>query len=275
MNKINVFPITALLATLIMSTQAVRADDAIQNPCTGPSALLALLDRPTVSDSACVVQDGQAVLEAGYQHANLTGAGGGTADNFPEAELRFGLPGNDEFVLLPPNDTLQQIPGSPHLQGFSATTVGIKHELGYTKHWLGAVESLFTLPSGSPAFGSRGTGVAFDGIVDYAPSNDTGISLQLGVTSQTNPALAGGGRFTSVNPDITFTWLPLWNLQFYGEVHGQSRTGPGLGSGFDADGGVQYLLTPSCEVDLEEGVRLSGNLGGFTHYFGAGMGFLF
>ena len=86
---------------------------------------------------------------------------------------------------------------------------------------------------------------------------------------------SGGGRFTSVNPDITFTWLPLWNLQFYGEVYGQSRTGPGLGSGFDADGGVQYLLTPYCEVDLEEGVRLSGNLGGFTHYFGAGMGFLF
>ena len=99
MNKIKFFPITALLATLIMSIQTVRADDAaIQNPCTGPSALLALLDRPTVSDSACVVQYGQAVLEAGYQHANLTGTGGGTADNFPEAELRFGLPGHNEFV---------------------------------------------------------------------------------------------------------------------------------------------------------------------------------
>ncbi|WP_298173482.1 hypothetical protein [Acidithiobacillus sp.] len=276
MNKIKFLPITALLAALIMGIQTVHADDAIQNPCAGPSALLALLDRPTVSDSACVVQYGQAVLEAGYQHANLTGTGGGTANNFPEAELRFGLPGNNEFVLLPPNDNVQRTPSdSTYFQGFSATTVGIKHELGYTKHWLGAVESLFTLPSGSPAFGNRGLGVAFNGIVAYAPSDDTGISLQLGVTSQTNPALAGGGRFTSINPDITFTWLPLWNLQFYGEVYGQSRTGPGLGSGFDADGGVQYLLTTYCEVDLEEGVRLSGNLGGFTHYFGAGMGFLF
>ncbi|MHB8115475.1 MAG: hypothetical protein ACYDDX_03885 [Acidithiobacillus ferrivorans] len=189
--------------------------------------------------------------------------------------MHFGLPGNNEFVLLPPNDNLQQVPGRPYLQGFSATTVGIKHELGYSKHWLGSVESLFTLPSGNPAFGSPGLGVAVNGIVTYAPSNDTGISLQLGITSQTNPALAGGGRFTSVNPDITFTWLPLWNLQFYGEAYGQSRTGPGQGSGFDADGGVQYLLSPYCEVDLEEGVRLSGNLGGFTHYFGAGMGFLF
>ncbi|MBU2823302.1 hypothetical protein HF283_04125, partial [Acidithiobacillus ferrooxidans] len=168
MNELKIFPVTALLATLIMSIQAVRAADTIQNPCTGPSALFALLDRPTVSDSACVVQYGQAVLEAGYQHANLAGTGGGTADNFPEAELRFGLPGHNELVLLPPNDNLQQVPGSPHLQGFSATTIGIKHELGYTKHWLGAVESLFTLPSGSPTFGSRGTGVAFNGIVDYA-----------------------------------------------------------------------------------------------------------
>ncbi len=29
------------------------------------------------------------------------------------------------------------------------------------------------------------------------------------------------------------------------------------------------------EADLEEGVRLSGNLGGFTHYYGVGSGFLF
>ena len=275
MDRIKLWPIPALLAALILGTQGSRADDAIQDPCGGRSALLAFLDRPTVSDSACVVQYGQAVLEAGYEHADLTGAGGGTADNFPEAELRLGLPGNNEFVLLPPNDNLQRIPGSPQLGGFSATTVGIKHELGYTKHWLGAVEGLFTLPSGSPAFGSQGLGVAFNGIVAYAPSDDTGISLQLGVASQTNPVLTGGGRYTSVNPDISFTWLPWWNLQFYGEVFGQSRTGPGLGSGFDADGGVQYLLTSYCEVDLEEGVRLSGSLGGFTHYVGAGMGFLF
>ncbi|MHB1321048.1 MAG: hypothetical protein ACYCY0_05740, partial [Acidithiobacillus ferrivorans] len=61
--QINFLPITALLATLIMGIQAVSADAATQNPCTGPSALLALLDRPTVSDSACVVQYGKAVLE--------------------------------------------------------------------------------------------------------------------------------------------------------------------------------------------------------------------
>ncbi|MHB1707055.1 MAG: hypothetical protein ACYCSH_13590 [Acidithiobacillus sp.] len=268
------WPIPALLAALILGTQGSRADDAIQDPCDGRSALLAILDRPTVSDSACVVHYGQAVLEAGYEHADLLGSGG-TADNFPEAELRFGLPGNNEFVLLPPNDNLQRLPGSPHLHGFSATAVGIKHELGYTRHWLGAVEGLFTLPSGSQTFGSQGLGVAFNGIVTYAPSDDTGISLQLGVASQTNPVLAGGGRYTSVNPDISFTWQPWWKLQFYGEVFGQSRTGPGLGSGFDADGGVQYLLTPSWEVDLEEGVRLSGSLGGYTHYAGAGMGFLF
>lgn len=120
------WPIRALLVSLVIGTQGVRADDDIQDSCSGSSALLAILDRPTVSDSACVVQYGQAVLEAGYEHADLTGAGGGTADNFPAAELRLGLPGNNEFVLLPPNDNLQHIPSSPHLQGFSATMVDIK-----------------------------------------------------------------------------------------------------------------------------------------------------
>ncbi len=80
----------------------------IQNPCGGPSALLAILDRPTVSDSACAVPLGQVVLELGYQHADVRGIGGGRADNYPQAELRFGLPGNNEFKILPSNYNSQR-----------------------------------------------------------------------------------------------------------------------------------------------------------------------
>ncbi len=262
----------ALLPAIAIAAHSIRAG-VIPDPCSGSSALLAILDRPTVSDSACTVPYHQAVLEMGYQYASLTG--GGSADNFPEAEWRFGLPFHNEFVFLPPNENRQHIPGASSLEGFSATTIGIKHEVGYTRRWLGAVESLFTLPSGSPGFGSAGLTVALNGILSYATSANTSVSLQLGATSQTNPVLAGGGRYASVNPDVTFTWQPRWDLQLYGEVFGQSRTGPGLGAGFDADGGVQYLVTPDWEVDLEEGTRLSGNLGGFTHYFGAGTGLIF
>ncbi|MGE5300237.1 MAG: transporter [Acidobacteriota bacterium] len=199
---------------------------------------------------------------------------------FPQAEVRVGLPGRNEFVLLPRNYNRQRMgaaSGSPaqEITGFSAVTLGLKHELGYTRHWLGAVEALFTLPSGGSAFGSRGLGMAFNGIAAYAPSEQIGLSVQLGLSSQTNPVLAGGGRFTSLVSNFVATWQPAERLQFYGEIYGQSSTGLGRGAGYNADGGVQYLITPSWEVDLEGSVRLVGDLGGFTHYFGAGMGLCF
>ncbi len=273
-------PASLVLVTLIAGqAYAEERETVIPDPCSGPSALLAILDRPTVSDSACAVPVKQVVLELGFQHASLR-APGGTADNYPQAEVRVGLPGNNEFVLLPPNYNRQRtnaISGSPtpEIAGSSAATLGIKHQLGYSRHWLGAVEALFTLPSGGAAFGSRGLGAAFNGIASYAPGGQTGLSLQLGVSSQTNPVLAGGGRFTSFNSIFVATWQPAERLQFYGEIFGQSSTGPGEGAGYNADGGVQYLITPSWEVDAEEGVRLTGDLGGYTHYFGAGTGVRF
>lgn len=260
--------------------RAGQAETAIPDPCSGPSALLAVLDRPTVADSACAVSQGQVVLEMGYAHASLEGPGSGTSDNYPQAEVRFGLPGRNELVLLPPDYTSQRThaaAGSPELRmsGLSAVTIGIKHELGYNRRWIGAVEALFTLPSGGDAFGSRGLGAAFSGIASYAPTDETGLSLQLGVSSQTEPKLPGGGRFTSLVSIFVATWQPSERLQFYGEIYGQTKTGPGEGAGYNADGGVQYLITPSWEIDVEEGVRLTGHLGGFTHYFGAGAGFRF
>ena len=246
------------------------------NPCGGPSAFLSLLDRPTFSDSACSAPLGHAVLELGFMHADVRGEGGGTADNYPEAELRFGLPGRNEFKVLASNYTSQRS-GIPEeaSSGLSAAGIGFKHELGYTAKWLGAVEGVLTLPSGNDAFGSRGLGATFSGIAAYSVTDQIGLSLQVGVSSQTDPVSAGGGRFTSFNQFLTATWDPIARLQFYGEVFGQTSAGPGEGAGFNLDGGIQYLVAHWWEVDMEEGMRLTGNLGGFTHYIGAGAGLLF
>ncbi len=279
----NAIRVSLTLLWLLVGCGQVHAEEhetAIPDPCAGPSALLAILDRPTVSDSACVVPQGQFVLELGFQHASLRGPGSGTADNYPQSEARIGLPGRNEFVILPPNYNRQRtnaVPGSPaqEISGTSAVTLGLKHEIGYTRSWLGAVEALFTLPSGGSAFGSPGLGVALSGIAAYTLSEQIGFSLQLGISSQTDPMLAGGGHFTSFVSNFVSTWQPTERLQFYGEIYGQSSTGHGKGAGYNADGGVQYLITPSWEVDLEGGVRLIGDLGGLTHYFGAGMGFRF
>jgi len=271
--------VTAFLAVVVFFLLCgyVRAEGtevAVPDPCAGPAALLALLDGPTVSDSACVVPFGHVILETDFQHTYLR-APGGTADNYPEAELRIGLPGNYEFVFLPPNYNHQRARYSSASSGLSTITTGIKHEIGYNTKWLGAVEALFTLPSGGTAFGSRGLGAAFNGILTYSLTAVIGLSLQIGVSSQTEPELAGGRRFTSLTSDLVATWQPTPKLEFYDEIFGQTNTGPGEGASYNMDGGIQYLITPSWEVDAEEGVRLIGNLGGFTHYHGFGIKFIF
>lgn len=264
--------IPVFLATVPFCGLSAKAQTATDDPCGGASPLLAIIDRPTVGDSACVVPERRVVLELGGQWTKFRDGSHGF--NLPEAEFRLGIPGNNEVVLLPPNYA-RQSGGGLVTSGESATVLGFKHELGYTGKWLGAVETLVTLPSGSAAFGSRGGGVAFNGIVNYSPTDNTSLSMMLGVASQTLPPLAGGGRYTSLNPDFVGTWAATEGLQLYGEIYGQSSTGPGQGAGWNADGGVQYLLTPSVEVDIEGGLRLAGNLGGFSRYVGVGLGLLY
>lgn len=260
-----------LVFSFMLGMTTYAQADTVDDPCGGPSALLSLIDRPTVGDSACVVSFKQAVLESGYQYQELTQSSA-KQQNLPEAEFRLGLPSNNEFVLVLPNYIHQSLlPGS----GFNATTIGIKHELGYTQTWLGAVESLFTLPSGSSAYGAQAVGVALNGIVQYTFNPTVSLSFMLGVTSQTLSHQAGGERFTSINPDVVYTYILTPKINFYGEVYGQSKTGPGKGSGFNFDGGVLYLPLKNVEVDLEVGQRISGKLAGFSHYIGAGFSLLF
>lgn len=253
--------------------------DSLVIPCTGPSGLLGLLDRPTVGDSSCVVPEGKAVAEAGFTLGRLSGMAG-NIDTVPNLELRFGLADNSELVWLPPN--YQYIWSGPRdgiaavsQRGLGPTTLGIKHEIGFNAHWQWTAEALATLPSGDRQFGSHGLGGAVNGIVSYSSSGPLGVSLMLGVTSETDPAAAGGRRFQSVNPDLVVTWQSSARLQYYLEAYGQSHSDYGQGWGSDADGGVQYLVTPRFEIDFEAGVRIQGSLGGFDHYAGAGIGVLF
>lgn len=254
-----------------------RADDSA--PCTGPSALLPLVDRPTVGDSSCIVPAGSTVLETGVTLGRLSGLPG-DIDTGPNLELRWGLADDSELVWLPPNYQYQHTPavdgqGSVTLRGLGASSLGIKHQLGYTGHWQWTAETLATLPSGSRHFGSAGLGVAANAIVSYSSDGPFGASLMVGVTSATGSVADGGQRFVSVNPDFVVTWQSTARLQLYAEVYAQSHTAHGEQWGTDADGGVQYLVTPRLEVDVEEGVRIEGNLGGFAHYAGVGMALLY
>src|SRR5580700_5009435 len=87
------------IALLLISAIAVNAfADTIDNPCAG---VLNLVDRPSNSDSACVIPFKQAMLEAGYQYQQLSNSNG-QLQNFPEAELRIGLPASNELTVQLP-----------------------------------------------------------------------------------------------------------------------------------------------------------------------------
>jgi hypothetical protein len=254
------------------------AGEEKSDPCSAssPTALFAFLDRPTFSDSACPVPFGHAVLEMGLVRATLRGEGGGRSNSYPQAELRFGLPGRNEFKILAPTYTSQRS-GDPReaSSGFSATALGLKHGLGYSDKWTGSVEAIITLPSGNADFGSRGSGATLNGIAEYSVTDQVALSMQLGLSSLTESVSAGGKRFTSFNQFITATWNPVKPLQFYGEFYGQTKTSSNEGVGYNFDGGIQFLVTRRLEVDVETGIRLTGHLGGFTHFYGAGIGILF
>jgi opacity protein-like surface antigen len=258
---LNLFPLTG---------NAEQIDD----PCAGPSELLAIIDRPTGSDSPCVVKPGKVLVEAGYQYQRLFTVDG-YQNQLPQAEFRLGLPYNNEINLLAPNYVNQHISNQGNFSGSTAAVFGLKHELGYTSKWIYTIEALFTVPSGSSSYGSDGWGYALNGIINYSITSAISITAMIGVTSETDPTASGGGRFNSFNPDVTLTWQLTPKFQIYGEVYGQTKTSAVNSSGYNTDMGMQYLITPNIEVDAEYGVRLSGNLIGFQHYFGAGGGIQF
>jgi hypothetical protein len=246
------------------------------NPCRGPGSLLALLNRPTVSDSSCTVAAGRVMVEGGWQRLNLYEVPGGRSVNYPEFEFSFGLPHRTEIVVLPPNFTRQTVGLAPSVttSGYQPLTVGVRHMLVDNELWQIAAEELVTVPSGSTEDGSAGTGFATNAIMSYSLPHGFGAELQLGVSSETLPTGAGGARYTSFNPigDLTYEWDNRYQL--YSEIFGETETAPGAGEGFAWNGGFQILPLPRFELDVEIGHRISGSLG-FENYVGFGGGFEF
>lgn len=253
--------------TVLYGMSTTVTAETIDDPCSGPTALLNIIDRPSNADSACVVPFKKTVVELGYQYQQLTHSAG-QVQNFPEAVLRVGIPYNSELVIQLPNYLHQSM--TPH-SGYSAAVIGIKHEIGYTKSWVTAVEGLYTLPNGSAAFGNQGPGFAFNGIASYTINPAFNLTFMLGGSTDTLPSAYGGQRYNSINPDIILTYSLNPKADIYAEVYGHSKTAPGQRSGFNSDAGIIYLFRPYMTLDLELGQRISGNLAGLSHYIGTGM----
>lgn len=264
------------IAACFFGTVAHASTVPSGNPCRGAGSLLAILNRPTVADSTCVAPPGRIVLEAGYQAIDQRQPEG-RGFNLPELELSLGLADRNELILLPAN-YINQFSGGPapsRVAGYGPTSLGFRREVVSHSLWQLAAEEIVALPSGDPNYGSDGWGSATNAVVSIGIGAHWGVAFMAGVTSETTPRNSGGRRFTSFNPDwvVTYAWDNRYQL--YGEVYGQSKVGPGLGSDADADGGFQYLITPHFEVDAELGQRITGSLGGFDNYVGIGIGLEF
>jgi hypothetical protein len=248
---------------LFLLSSAIYAEN-VEDPCSG--SLLSIVNRPSASDTACVVPNKEVLVEGGLQIQSLIGSG--YQQNLPEAQIRLGLPKNNEFNVTLPNFVHQS---SPSQFGYNASIVGFKHEFPFSAKWVTAIETLVTIASGSDNFGSKGYGAAINGLFSYNINEKFNLSGLIGINTQSDPRSEGGGRFNSFNPDIVFTWSPSETVNFFIEAYGQTKTAAHSGSGYNADAGILYLIQKHLSLDVEIGQRLSGSLGNFEHYFGTGF----
>lgn len=240
------------------------------DPCGSASgtALLSALNRPTIGFSPCAVKPGESVFELGYANQ----AGDTAQATYPQGNLRFGVAPNLELDVLGPNYDVAR--GATAQRGFLDSGIGAKWEAAHDAQSAAGFDFLYTVPSGAAAFttGAPAATVNFD--YSRSLSQRIGFGTTIGVQSTAAASLAGNvHRFATLVPSVVFTDQFNPRAQLYAEAYGQTKIRPDGGTLFGLDGGLQYLLTPALELDVEAG-RTSTDLAR-AHYVGAGIGVRF
>lgn len=230
-----------IILILAAAVSPSPAPTPVADPCIidGHTALLGALDRPTVGYSPCAVRQGEGVAEAGYQNQ----AGNPPLATYPQAFLRYGLGPALEADIIPPSRN-----------GATDTGFGVKWEAAHDARDALGFDFLYTAPAATVN-------------VDYSRSLSAlfGFGTTVGI-ERTN-------AYTSVVPSAVLTDQFNPRAQLYAEAFGQTKTRPGGGALFGLDGGLQYLVTPAIELDLELGQTATDRSRG--HYIGAGFGVRF
>lgn len=222
---------------------------------------------PSHIDSPCTVPFKKVVVELNYNQLRLMHHAD-TQQNYPNAELRIGLPSSNEVFTLLPN-YLQQT--SPPTSGATAAITGLKHSHIYNDKWTFAVEGIANTASGSYSDGAQHWGATVAGIASYSITPKFNISAMLGLSRLSEAAASGGRYFNSINPDLIIAYAANAKLAVYAEVYGQSNIDASTGAGFNMDAGLQLLVSANTLFNLSAGQQLSNYLGGFTHYINVGI----
>lgn len=236
------------------------------NPCDDSSAF-SLTDRGSITDTPCVVPQGNVLVQGGYQTQDSIG--GGSLQNFPQTEISLGLPMKSEVYVLVPNyynrSFLQHT-----FQGAGPAIIGVKKEVAFGQQWTVAAQGLAILPGGSANFGAEGLGLALNGIASINLTAKTSLAFMLG-GSATRPKNFGGRRNNSFNPSVALSFNPVEHLSLFAEIFGQTKTAPEWSGGFNGDIGFLYAASQLVVLDIEVGHRLNGMLGGYNSYIGGGL----
>ncbi|KTD10916.1 hypothetical protein Lgra_1882 [Legionella gratiana] len=234
------------------------------NPC---SDMLNVVNSPSYLSSPCSIPFKKVLIELNYIDQQLNGHQG-VQQSVPNAEIRFGLPYNNEFDINPPTYIQQKsFPGS----GNTTTFFTFKHSIYYNQQWIFAVEEIVNTPGGSAAYGSHGWGSTFNGVANYTINDYLSFAGMLGISRISDPSLNGGHYFNSINPDVVLSYSISDKLLLYGEVYGQSKISAEEGAGFNFDSGILFHIYPNTVVSISGGQQLYNYLGGFTHYINFAM----
>ncbi len=251
---------------------ASPAADA-KDPCGGSTRLLATLNRPTVGYSACAVPRGAVVLEEGYQNQSQGGTSASVTTTYPQGFERVGIADRFELDLIGPNLNRVRDRSGAVTSGFSDLGLGFKYELPPGGRFTYGVDGLFTAATGSGGFGAGGPTQTLDVDVAYAASPAIGFGTTLaGASSAGFDASGRGARFGYFLPSFVVTAQIPNAYQFYAELVGQTKLAPGGGGHVFSDAGVQKLLGPDLEVDVEYGSSYTPIGGSRFQYIGTGFG---
>jgi len=253
------------------SPSPASAASAPADPCGDVHTnVLAAIDRPSIGFSSCAVKPGDRLFEIGYavQASSTTHLA-----TYPQNFARVGAWKNVELDWIGPIFGIQRS-GSQTINGVFDSGFGAKFEYWHDSQNAAAVDLLYTAPTGSSAFSAHGPieTLNLDGTYSFSPAFSVGATL--GMQSDSAQDRAGRfGRFGSLLPSVVLTDQISERTQFYGEAFAQTPIRPDGGTLFGLDGGVQYMIAPWLECDVEA-ARTITDLDR-AHYYGFGFGIRF
>ena len=247
------------------------AKTAANDPCGGPGRLLATLNRPTVGFSACAVPPGSIVLENGYQNQSQGGSSPNVSTFIGQGFQRIGIAQHVELDIVGPNYNRSRT-GSALATGYSDLGLGFKYQLPQNGRFTYGVDGLFTAATGSGGFSAGGPTQTVNLDIAYSASPAVGFATTLAGVSSSILTPGGGERFGYFFPSVVVTAQIPNYYQFYAELVGQTKLGPEQGGRIFTDFGVQKLLGPNLELDVEYGISFTPVGGSRFNYIGAGAG---